>query len=109
MSPRPSAWLAFGLGIPVLIVLGVVTLFFAGSAASGCDLVEVSLHASFCGSEVGRRAVALLPVVAVLVYLVAGVVGIIALRNSRRVALVPVVLGLLVIAAFVIDLVIVNA
>ena len=109
MSPRASAWLAFGLGIPVLIVLGVVTLFFAGSAASGCDLVEVSLHASFCGSEVGRRAVALLPLVAVLVYLVAGVVGIIALRNSRRVALVPVVLGLLVIAAFVIDLVIVNA
>jgi len=108
MSPRASAWLAFGLGIPVLVVLGFVTLFFAGSAASGCDLVEVSLHASFCGSDVARRAVVLLPLVAVLVFVVGGIVGIIALRRSRRVSLVPAVLGVLAIAAFAIDLVIVN-
>lgn len=108
MSPRARAWLAFGLGIPVLVVLGVITLFFAGSAASGCDLIEVSLHAPFCGSEVAERAVVLLPLLAVVVYVVGGVVGMIALRSSRRVALVPVVLGLLAIAAFAIDLAVVN-
>ena len=111
MSPRAHAWLVFTLGVLVLFVLGFVTLFFAGSAATGCDqsFGAGMPHPDFCASPFARRAVALLPVVALGVYIVGGAVGIILMRGARRSVLVPVSLGLLAIVALAVDLVIVNA
>lgn len=103
---RVVTWSGFALGLLVLLVLGFVTMFLAGQAASGCDqsFGPGQVHPAFCDSAVMRSLVVLLPLIVVGVYVGGSIVGIVLLRRSRRAAIVPVVLTVVAVAVFVLEL-----
>ena len=103
MSSRFAAWTAFALGLVVLVVLGLVTVFFVGQGVSGCgqSFGGGMQHPAFCDSELTRSLLLFAPVIAVGVYAIGSVVGILLLRRSRWAPAVPLGLGVLALAVFI--------
>ena len=100
MSNRATAWTLFAIGLALLVFVGFFVMFLFAQASSGCDLKYLQ-HPAFCDLELTRRLVVLEPVIAVAIYVVGSVVGIILLKASRWAILVPGVLAVLVIGSWV--------
>ncbi|CAN5142807.1 hypothetical protein BH11ACT5_BH11ACT5_04670 [soil metagenome] len=106
MSSRFAAWTAFALGLVVLIVLGFVTMFFVAQGVTGCGRTFGGgmENPAYCDSEATRSLLLFGPIIAVAVYTVGSIVGIILWGRTRWAPAVPLGLGVLAIASFVVEI-----